>query len=62
MVAWPLVESIQRDGVCSEVIAPAPGLTPGEQEEAEAIARRIAEELDVTGVLAVEMFEVGGAC
>lgn len=60
MVVWPLVESVQRDGVCSEVIAPAPGLTPALQTEAEAIVRTIAERLDVTGVLAVELFEVGG--
>ncbi|MCB2411540.1 5-(carboxyamino)imidazole ribonucleotide synthase [Demequina sp. TTPB684] len=58
--SWPLVESIQRDGVCSEVIAPAPGLTATEQAEAESIARTIAEALDVTGMLAVELFEVGG--
>ncbi|WP_291380997.1 5-(carboxyamino)imidazole ribonucleotide synthase [Demequina sp.] len=58
--AWPLVESMQRDGVCSEVIAPAPRLTPAEQAEAESIGRTIAEALDVTGVLAVEMFEVDG--
>ncbi len=57
---WPLVESIQRDGVCAEVIAPAPGLTPALQAEAERIGRLVATELDVTGVLAVEMFEVGG--
>ncbi len=58
--AWPLVESIQRDGVCSEVIAPAPGLTPSVQAEAESIARSVAEHLGVTGALAVELFEVGG--
>lgn len=58
--AWPLVESIQRDGVCSEVIAPAPRLTPSEQADAEAMGRTIAGALDVTGVLAVEMFEVDG--
>lgn len=57
---WPLVESIQIDGVCAEVIAPAPGLSAALQAEAERIARRVATELDVTGVLAVEMFEVGG--
>jgi len=60
MRAWPLVESIQRGGVCAEVIAPAPDLTPETQAEAERIGRLIATELDVTGVLAVEMFEVGG--
>ena len=58
--AWPLVESIQSDGVCAEVIAPAPGATRALQAEAERIARVVAEQLDVTGVLAVEMFEVGG--
>jgi 5-(carboxyamino)imidazole ribonucleotide synthase len=60
MMAWPLVESIQVDGVCAEVIAPAPELSPALQAEAERIGRLIATELDVTGVLAVEMFDVGG--
>jgi 5-(carboxyamino)imidazole ribonucleotide synthase len=58
--SWPLVESVQREGVCAEVIAPAPGLTPSLQAEAERIALMIATELDVTGALAVELFEVGG--
>jgi 5-(carboxyamino)imidazole ribonucleotide synthase len=54
--AWPLVETVQRDGVCAEVFAPAPsaGRLP---EAAEELAIRIAERLDVTGVLAVELFE-----
>ncbi|MGN6324965.1 5-(carboxyamino)imidazole ribonucleotide synthase [Pseudolysinimonas sp.] len=54
--AWPLVETVQKDGVCSEVFAPAPdaGELPA---AAAALAVRIAEELDVTGVLAVELFE-----
>ncbi|MBM7480353.1 5-(carboxyamino)imidazole ribonucleotide synthase [Oerskovia jenensis] len=55
---WPVVESIQRDGVCSEVIAPAPDLTDEEADAARTAAVAIAEGLDVTGVLAVEMFEV----
>ncbi|WP_084100960.1 5-(carboxyamino)imidazole ribonucleotide synthase [Demequina sp. NBRC 110051] len=54
---WPVVESIQRDGVCSEVTAPAPGLDPALAVEAERIATVIATELDVTGALAVELFE-----
>ncbi|NNU28122.1 5-(carboxyamino)imidazole ribonucleotide synthase [Isoptericola sediminis] len=57
---WPVVESIQRDGVCAEVIAPAPDLSAGEAEEAREVAVRIAEGLDVTGVFAVEMFETTG--
>jgi 5-(carboxyamino)imidazole ribonucleotide synthase len=54
--AWPLVETVQRDGVCAEVFAPAPS-AGGLAAEAAALAVRIAEELDVTGVLAVELFE-----
>ncbi len=55
--AYPVVESIQRDGICQEVIAPAPGLDPALASAAQEIALRIAGELDVTGVLAVELFE-----
>jgi len=55
--AWPVVESVQRDGICAEVVAPAPGLDPGLAVEAQRIAMRVAGELDVTGVLAVELFE-----
>lgn len=57
MRAWPVVETIQRDGVCAEVLAPAPGLDPALAAAAVDVATRIAEGLDVTGVLAVEMFE-----
>ncbi len=57
---WPVVESVQRDGVCAEVVAPAPGLTGVEAERARVAAVRIAEGLHVTGVLAVELFEVAG--
>lgn len=59
VVTWPVVESIQRDGVCSEVIAPAPGLTADESREAREVAARVATELGVVGVLAVEMFDTG---
>jgi len=59
VVAWPLVETQQRDGVCAEVIAPAPDSAGRLADLAESIAVRIAEELDVTGVLAVELFQTG---
>ena len=55
--AYPVVESVQRDGICWEVIAPAPGLDPELAVEAQRIAMLVAGELDVTGILAVEMFE-----
>ena len=62
---WPVVESLQRDGVCAEVVAPAPDLDPRTAATAERIAREVAEGLGVIGVLAVELFEVadpdGGA-
>ena len=54
--AWPLVETVQRDGVCAEVFAPAPNADPL-PDEARALAERIASDLGVTGVLAVELFE-----
>ena len=56
---WPVVQTIQEDGVCAVVLAPAPDLAPGLQEECERIGRTIAS-LGVTGVLAVELFEVRG--
>lgn len=55
--AWPVVETVQRGGVCSEVVSPAPGLPGTTAQRAQAIARTVAEGLGVTGVLAVELFE-----
>lgn len=57
IVAYPVVETVQRDGVCAEVIAPAPAAAERLSEVAEAIGRTIAEGLGVTGMLAVELFE-----
>ncbi|MDN4478260.1 5-(carboxyamino)imidazole ribonucleotide synthase [Demequina lignilytica] len=59
MRAWPTVESIQRAGVCSEVIAPAPDLPGDVAAEAARIGEAVAEGLGVTGVLAVELFLAG---
>ncbi|MBT0994580.1 5-(carboxyamino)imidazole ribonucleotide synthase [Cellulomonas sp. DKR-3] len=58
---WPVVESVQRDGVCAEVVAPAPDLADATRDEALDVAVRVAEGLGVVGVLAVELFEVPGA-
>jgi 5-(carboxyamino)imidazole ribonucleotide synthase len=55
--AYPVVESVQRDGICHEVVAPAPDLDPALAGEAQRVALLVAGELDVTGVLAVELFE-----
>ena len=56
-LAWPLVETIQEHGVCSVVLSPAPNATTELIELTESIAKRIADGLGVTGMLAVELFE-----
>ena len=55
--AWPLVETVQSEGICVEVLAPAPNVEPGVAEAAQELALRIADELGVVGLLAVELFE-----
>ncbi len=57
VAAWPVVETVQRDGINVEVIAPAPGLSEEKAIEAQELAIRLASELGVVGVLAVELFE-----
>jgi 5-(carboxyamino)imidazole ribonucleotide synthase len=57
LVSYPVVESRQADGICKEVVAPAPELDAALDHDARTIARTIAEALDVTGMLAVELFE-----
>jgi 5-(carboxyamino)imidazole ribonucleotide synthase len=54
---WPVVETVQRDGVCNEVYAPAPGLAEEKATAAQELAVRIADRLGVVGMLAVELFE-----
>lgn len=55
--AWPVVQTVQRDGICVEVIAPAPDLAEDLGIEAQQLGLRLAAELGVVGVLAVELFE-----
>lgn len=55
--AYPVVTSTQLDGICHEVVAPAPDLAPALAGQAQEIALRVAGALDVTGILAVELFE-----
>ncbi|MDQ1295764.1 MAG: 5-(carboxyamino)imidazole ribonucleotide synthase [Actinomycetota bacterium] len=58
--AWPVVQTVQADGMCSEVVAPAPDLPVALAGQATRTALRLAAHLDVVGVLAVEMFQVTG--
>jgi 5-(carboxyamino)imidazole ribonucleotide synthase len=59
--SWSVVETAQSDGKCTQVLAPAPGLDPNLAAAATEAALRIAGALGVTGVMAVEMFEVRDA-
>jgi 5-(carboxyamino)imidazole ribonucleotide synthase len=58
--AYPVVQTVQKDGICHEVVAPAPDLSDGLAGQAQKIALRVAKELGVTGILAVELFETEG--
>lgn len=59
MVAYPVVETVQTNGMCAEVIAPAPNLSEERSAEAQRIAMTVADALGVTGMLAVELFDTG---
>jgi 5-(carboxyamino)imidazole ribonucleotide synthase len=54
---WPLAENEHRDGILAVSRAPA---SHAPQAEAEGIARALLDELGYVGVLAVELFDVGG--
>jgi 5-(carboxyamino)imidazole ribonucleotide synthase len=56
---YPVVQTVQRDGICHEVLAPAPSLADRPARAAQRLALELAAELDVTGLLAVELFETG---
>ncbi len=55
MRCYPLVENIHRDHILYKTIAPAPFINE-HQEQAVKIAKTLAEQLDVVGLLAVELF------
>ncbi|MFW5420330.1 5-(carboxyamino)imidazole ribonucleotide synthase [Nocardiopsis sp. CNT-189] len=59
VAAYPVVETVQRDGICREVVAPAPGLDPDEAVRAQELAIELAHALGVVGMLAVELFDTG---
>ncbi|MGW4497157.1 5-(carboxyamino)imidazole ribonucleotide synthase [Micromonospora sp. NPDC004336] len=58
VAAYPVVETVQRDGICVEVLAPAPGLSEELALGAQQLAIDLATALGVVGLLAVELFEV----
>ncbi|MCB9413074.1 MAG: 5-(carboxyamino)imidazole ribonucleotide synthase [Actinobacteria bacterium] len=58
-VAYPVVQSLQVDGICKEVVAPAPELDATRSAHAQRVALDVAALLGVEGMLAVEMFDTG---
>ena len=55
-VTWPVVETVQRDAMCRELIVPARSDT-AILEEASSLGRSIAEAIGAVGLVAVELFE-----
>ncbi|CAN5333372.1 5-(carboxyamino)imidazole ribonucleotide synthase [soil metagenome] len=60
VATYPVVETVQSEGICVQVLAPAPGLDPAVAMTAQQLAITLAAELGVVGVLAVELFETAG--
>lgn len=57
---YPIVETVQRDGICHEVIAPA-AVSASVAAEARRIGLRVAALTEATGIIATELFLSGGA-
>ncbi|MEV0392716.1 5-(carboxyamino)imidazole ribonucleotide synthase [Polymorphospora rubra] len=60
VAVYPVVETVQQDGICVEVLAPAPDLPEDLAVRAQQLAIDVATSLGVVGLLAVELFETTG--
>jgi 5-(carboxyamino)imidazole ribonucleotide synthase len=58
-VVYPMVETVQRDGICHEILAPA-AVPESLAGEGQALGAAIAEACGTTGILAIELFVAGG--
>jgi len=56
-VVYPISETVQTDGICTETTTPAPDLPEALAVQCQQLALRIAQELGVVGVLAVELMQ-----
>ena len=59
VVTWPVLETVQVGGMCDEVLLPA-AVVPELQTRAREVAHRVADLTAAVGVIAVELFVVGG--
>src|SRR5215207_6433065 len=60
VACWPLVENEHEGGILRLSRAPAPAADDALQARGEELAARLLDDLDHIGVLAVELFDVGG--
>jgi 5-(carboxyamino)imidazole ribonucleotide synthase len=58
-LAYPLVETVQRNGICRELLVPA-RVTPTLAEQARLLGLSIVESIGAVGILAVELFVTEG--
>ena len=58
---WPATLTIQRDGICVQTVTPVPDLTDVLASELQEVALKIAQGIGLVGVMAVELFIVGGS-
>jgi 5-(carboxyamino)imidazole ribonucleotide synthase len=59
---WAPVLTVQKDGICTQTVTPIPQIEPDLATEMQEIALKIAEGIGLVGVMAVELFVVGGRC
>lgn len=57
LVVYQPVETRQKNGICNEVIAPAPDLSEALNIKIQQLGLRVAKELEITGVFTIELFE-----
>ena len=56
---WSPTRTVQKDGICIETVTPVPEFDSEKSERAQKLALEIAEEIQLVGVMAVEMFVKG---
>jgi 5-(carboxyamino)imidazole ribonucleotide synthase len=60
IAVYPPIETVQENGICRELRVPA-DLTQAQWEQAVTSSRRIAEQADMVGIMAIEYFVSNGA-
>jgi 5-(carboxyamino)imidazole ribonucleotide synthase len=56
---WPATLTVQSEGICTMTITPIPDISPKLEESVQSAALKIANGINLVGVMAVEIFIVG---